>query len=112
MNDIRFRSWDSQLGELVYWTRRADGYNKETFFNRAEIDQYTGVNDKNGLEIYEGDVLEVYMEGCKQDWGYLVDNLRDFYEALDTIDSYQRIEENKMKVIGNIYENPELLEEE
>lgn len=44
-----------------------------------------------------------------QDYPYEVEDLRTFYEALDTNDGYMRIGENTMEVIGNIYEHPDLI---
>lgn len=59
--------------------------------------------------IYEKDILEVYCGGVKQDSYYVVDTLRQFYKDLDTTDSYLRLEEDKLRVVGNIYQNPKLL---
>ncbi|HEC64930.1 hypothetical protein LCGC14_1098170 [marine sediment metagenome] len=71
--------------------------------------QYTGLKDKNGKEVYEEDLLEVYCGNTKQSGLYEVKDLRSFYEALDTNDNYLRIDELNLEVVGNIYENPELL---
>ena len=78
------------------------------------LGQYTGLNDKNGKEIYEGDIVKVF---TNKEWriGKII------YEHSEcTIDvtnnkdlEYGRtsIIENLTEVIGNIYDNPELLEE-
>jgi uncharacterized phage protein (TIGR01671 family) len=80
-----------------------------------ELMQYTGLKDKNGKEIYEGDVLREKYGFDGQEWNYYVvrfgvsQELRigfflEGYGGAATPHVFERAE-----VIGNIYENPELL---
>jgi uncharacterized phage protein (TIGR01671 family) len=73
--------------------------------------QFTGLHDKNGKEIYEGDILSMdnphYGYGDPDEKGYrlyVVDDIIDFhYDYMEHCISHDAI------VIGNIYENPELI---
>jgi len=117
MRTIKFRAWDLFNGEMAY----SDKYPHiaKFFFyvdsllageNGIELMQFTGLLDKNGKEIYEGDITKDSTGVCLIDWndklasfclrrnGWAFDHF--FGEAVDPSD---------VEVIGNIYENPELL---
>lgn len=76
----------------------------DKFFD-FELMQFTGLKDKNGKEIYEGDILE-YVE---RDWN----KLKDLTVRCDVVFEdgafKPSIDPENSEVIGNIYENPELL---
>lgn len=75
--------------------------------------QYTGLKDKNGKEIYEGDIL--IMEGgmCVVFWDACSFNCKVIKNSAQMINNYfpswYMFTDFEMKIAGNIYENPELL---
>ena len=80
--------------------------------DKIELTQYTGLHDKNGKEIYEGDILKVIYNNKTEIFEVRYDEentcFRMYYENLKFLDF--TIEEIDLyEVIGNIYENSELL---
>lgn len=80
------------------------------------IGQYTGLKDKNGTEIFEGDILK--KDGCwsirieYEDGTYWIKDLdKTRYNNEITCIPISLFDINTWEVIGNIYENPELLKE-
>lgn len=115
MREIKFRQWCSRDKQFHYWGY-LDG-NSEFFENPLgymskdnprESQQFTGLLDKNGKEIYEGDILdgdyydEVFWDERRSQW--MLRNEEDPNETLWEIHN-----NGETEVIGNIYENPELL---
>ncbi len=72
--------------------------------------QFTGMRDKDGKEIYEGDVVELRQETSKGSEGLLTTIVEWSKDGLN-FNIYPCHDEKYWKVIGNIYENPELVGE-
>ena len=123
---IKFRAWDKTLKRMIYpnnpnyqfiLTDKGLSVDDLTFVDTAfnekhedidcEVMQSTGLEDKNRVEIYEGDIVSyiLWLDGEKRKT--IVANVSvDKFRFAVNEDIYGDIE-----VIGNIYENPELVKE-
>ena len=125
MREILFRGKTINSGEWVYGNLIQDKYIvgdiidwEEDYFNTEwwaavipeTVGQYTGIEDANGKKIFEGDILEIYMQHYKQTKPYVIDDIHEFYSDYYQTDMYYAI--TNLKVIGNIHDNPELVNEE
>lgn len=111
--EIEFRAWSKSYKEIV----KVDllGKNKvlssRTWFdfNDIELMQYTGLKDKNGVKIFEGDIVKFDNKLYKVIWDSdecrfgLTNNVEN---TLVLLTSWRM---QKLEVIGNIYENKELM---
>lgn len=141
MREIKLRAWDKDNNCMIYnWYKVVvEDFTKNRFIGRqkqtlaTEVMQFTGLKDKNGKEIYEGDIVRykycnetslseahyfkyiVEWNELNNKWCFVQPHkpdgnvLDEFYtggQDGQNLNKYFRIE-----VIGNIYENPELLKE-
>ncbi|WP_273722789.1 YopX family protein [Leuconostoc mesenteroides] len=137
MREIKFRAWNGLLHEyrtidmnsgkqnlgMGFEATEGIGSNTTTIYHSVGdvIEQYTDLKDKNGVEIYENDIIHVQSNLYKDHIGAIIwsqgtpsfcisDNTNEFNiprplgMQIDGFLSYE--------VIGNIHENPDLLEEQ
>lgn len=122
MREIKFRAWDKEFKKFAT-TALKYAIEDINFLTDYEWMQNTGVNDdsEDEVEIFEGDIVELIYEQekhiCKVKYEvggfmFVENNLPDGYlfftEIVEVDRDYIWIPDSK--VIGNIYENPELLE--
>jgi uncharacterized phage protein (TIGR01671 family) len=130
MRIIKFRYWDVKNKKLIYSGEFVNFYE---FFERAafiedQSQQFVGEYDKTGKEIYDGDILEyeygeeILLVQWSQDFcrfdGLICLEQNGYYEGGKWVDVWKEPdydcsrtfdELGECKIIGNIHENPELL---
>lgn len=110
--EIKFRAWDKKQNKMrediqIFYGSFWDILKDKSWV----VMQFTGLTDKNGKEIYEGDILDNVYNKWKVFW---VDNIASFRlekQGVEntTISMYQPEIISDCEIVGNIYENPELL---
>ena len=123
--EIKFRAWDESFGIMVY---DIDPDHYEVYFNGNQLTcrpidgngdpftlpllQFTGLRDENGKEIYEGDIitsrLYPFQDGYTHDVYFKDGDFRLRWTMFRLSEMFEHTHTD-IEVIGNIYENPELL---
>ena len=119
MKELMFRAWEKNMNAMIpvenidFLAKQINTNSVWRMFHEIELMQYIGLKDKNGVEIYEGDIVEYELFGRekKMTIEYNQESASFKYCIADeikfTIDGGNN---ERRAVIGNIYENPELLE--
>lgn len=145
--EIKFRAWDKE--NKCFWRNIYEAYkgsleelsinlngrlhirnisgmhDESTFYDRFELMQYTGLKDKNGKEIYEGDIIKeeqgdkfivkfgefIIIEYDERQYGYYAEEINKTESEIGLTGKFPLFKWGCAQsiVIGNIHENPELL---
>ena len=126
MREFKFREWETYRKTMAVGIR--EDYDDSVGFRflheeagQRILMQYTGLKDSHGNEIYEGDIIEAVFElfdgelKTVRDAGVVVFKdcafqIQTFEDHLEPLHEWSQLSE-ELKVIGNIFENPERLPE-
>lgn len=124
MREIKFRFWDKEENDWL-----VDGQDETSIYdfafrygmnwdhigeplNRVVVMQYIGLKDKNGKEIYEGDIISVdngdysgFVKFNEADLSYVIENRDGGFSFVNGQIYDERPEYRTYEIIGNIYED-------
>mgnify|MGYP003443427305 CR=1 FL=1 len=107
--EIKFRAWSKATEKMMDWDfiKSHGNLNKLLCLGHVEVMQFTGLTDKNGKEIYEGDILSYdggvikYVFYNEIQGGYFI----QFLQGGGFVDNIKYALDRRCEIIGNIYEN-------
>jgi len=116
----KFRIWDAEISppQMIYLESNQPYkitlggsvvYMDDVYVNNCDLMQFTGLIDKNGKEIYEGDIINALHPSNKMALYGQVSFKNGCFKFDYINDPWNLFVMKEIEVIGNIYENPELL---
>ena len=127
MREIKFRAWDRELKRwtnysidddlLMFYDKHAECWETDQEGERFILCQYTGLKDNEDREIYEGDIVKAIsfarwigvVEYSDENQAFIFNDLDKKYRGYST--AFMNQFDDGFEILGNIYENPELLKE-
>lgn len=118
----KFRAWDKNLKvmldvQIIDWIGETVGLDAiggvlETSMEDVELMQSTGLKDKKGVEIFEGDIVKFQDELYQNEFKSYRFKAKDFWLNYQDVpdDFFSEYAYKQCEVVGNVHENPELLE--
>jgi len=114
MREIKFRAWDKKSKGWRYWVLGRDCMcDLEIYDLLTHYGQYTNLKDKNGSEIFEGDIIKYLYNEQNGEWvlGEVrwTNGLFEIHDDINVVTELLGDVAHISKIIGNIHQNPELL---
>jgi hypothetical protein len=108
--EIKFRAYETIRNKMYDWDYIAKSFNHWLTCEFSSLMQYTGINDKNGVEVYDGDILSVPNRLYEKDNKIIKGNSVVYFDyGMFKCNNISLCTFREFEVIGNIHENPELL---